>query len=120
MTIAGLKKWIGDRGNDVQGGFHQVNPFDGGRTYDTNSRGVAPTVGPANHRNVLQKGWNQINMLDNGRTWQDATPNNDRSIFGQMSHNGATNVAGDYFFKPIGGTVQKSVNTIGSLSLIHI
>jgi hypothetical protein len=40
--MANLRKWFKDRADDVQGAYHQANVFDGGRTYNTNNRGVAP------------------------------------------------------------------------------
>jgi len=37
--------------NPLKGVFHQLNPFDGGRTYDANQRGVTPdTQNPVNMR----------------------------------------------------------------------
>lgn len=77
LSIGGLGDWFKKRLDDTQGVYHQVNPFDGGRTFDTNSRGAAPYVPPATvrHRNVLQKGFDQVNILDNGRSWETALPN---------------------------------------------
>jgi hypothetical protein len=44
--MASIKRWFKDRTNDVQGAYHQVNPFDGNRTFDTNQRGAMPTQNP--------------------------------------------------------------------------
>jgi hypothetical protein len=35
--IGGLGDWFKKRLDDAQGAVHQANPFDGGRTFDTNS-----------------------------------------------------------------------------------
>lgn len=44
--------------------------------------------------------YDQANVFDNGRTYQNRTPTNTRSVVGQLSHNGATNVVGNNFVKP--------------------
>ncbi len=88
--MADLIKWARDRKKEVQGVYHQVNPFDSGRTYDTNQRGVTPgTVNPVNLRDDntpgfqwsnnsftrgLSRGFDQVNPLDSGRSWQTRQP----------------------------------------------
>jgi hypothetical protein len=105
LSIGGLKKWFDGASNDVQGAYHQVNPWDGGRTFSTNANGQQPFHAPANpqqpQRNFFEKSWDQINPLDAGRTYQAALPQQDNSsIIHQMSHNGATNLAGNLIVKP--------------------
>lgn len=45
-----------------------------------------------------KKIWDQINPLDNGRTFSNPNPTNDRSVLGQLTHNGVTD--------SVGGTVK--------------
>lgn len=45
--------------------------------------------------NNASKAYDQVNTLDNGRTFKQRTPTNTRSVVGQVTHNGATNFAGD-------------------------
>jgi hypothetical protein len=54
--------------------------------------------------------YDQVNMLDNGRSYQQRTPTNNRSVVGQLTHNGATNTAGNMLVKPIYNTVAASVD----------
>lgn len=98
--MADLLKWGKDRvknvqsvANKTQGVYHQVNPWDNGRTYDTDQRGVAPgTVNPTNIKNDntpgfqwsnnsftrgLSRGVDQVNPMDNGRSWKTRAPIND-------------------------------------------
>ncbi len=106
--MADLLRWGKDRvknaqsiANKTQGAFHQVNPWDNGRTYDTNQRGVAPgTVNPVNIKsnntpgfqwtnNSLTRGasrtFDQVNPMDNGRSWKTRAPINDnRGAFDQI------------------------------------
>ena len=76
LSIGGLGDWFKKRVNDAQGVYHQAKVFDGGRTFDTNNRGAAPYIPPANvrNRNFIQKGFDQVNILDNGRSWQTSMP----------------------------------------------
>jgi hypothetical protein len=37
----------------------------------------------------------QVNPFDGGRTYKQQTPTNNRSVFGQLTHNGVTNFAGN-------------------------
>lgn len=107
--MADLLKWGKDRvknvqsiANKTQGAYHQVNPWDNGRTFDTNQRGVAPgTVNPVNIKsndtpgfqwtnNSLTRGasrtFDQVNTMDNGRSWKTRAPiNNNRSGFQQLT-----------------------------------
>lgn len=80
--IGGLGDWFKKRLDDSQGIYHQVNPFDGGRTFDTNRRQVMPTVQPSNvrHRNVFQKSFDQVNLFDNGRSWGQSQANTNNSV----------------------------------------
>jgi len=91
--MADLLKWGKDRLKQAQGVYHQANPWDGGRTYDTNQRGVAPgTVNPVNIKSDntpgfqwtnnsltrgLSRGYDQVNIVDNGRSWKTRAPIND-------------------------------------------
>lgn len=90
-----LIKWFDDRRKQLQGLYHQINPFDGSRTYDTNQRGVNPgtpnpvriddnTPGFQWSNNSLTRGvsraFDQVNPLDNNRTWQQRTPTDTLSI----------------------------------------
>jgi hypothetical protein len=106
VNIGGLKKWFDGAANDAQGVYHQVNPFDGGRTFSTNSRGVMPVApvqqpGQAPHRNFFEKSFDQVNPFDAGRTYQQGLPQQDNSsVIHQMSHNGLTNTVGNLLVKP--------------------
>lgn len=82
LSISGLGDWFKKRLDDTQGVYHQVNVFDGGRTFDTNRRAAVPYIPPANvrSRNVFQKGFDQVNFMDNGRSWQTATPDMNQPI----------------------------------------
>lgn len=51
--------------------------------------------------NVAQRAVNQVNPLDNGRTFKQQTPTNNRSVIGQLTHNGLTNTVGG-IAKPLG------------------
>lgn len=50
--------------------------------------------------NDASKTYDQVNPFDNGRTFQQRAPTNTRSVIGQVTHNGATNFAGD-LVKPL-------------------
>lgn len=52
----------------------------------------------------------QVNPFDNGRTWQNQTPTNNRSVIGQIAHNGVTNTVGNMAVKPIVATGQNAVD----------
>ena len=125
--MADLLKWFKDREKQAQGVYHQVNPFDGGRTYDTNQRGVAPgTPNPINVRsdntpgfqwsnNSLTRGlsraFDQINPVDNNRTWQQRAPvGPNRNVGQQLWNGGPTGTVIQSIVKP----VQQSANTIGA------
>jgi len=56
----------------------------------------APTT-PVDTRSSFSKLFDQVNPLDNGRTFKDATPNNNRSLVGQIANNGIT----DSMVKPL-------------------
>lgn len=69
-------------------------------------RPIMPTPAPVPHVNPVAADFHhlinfgsrvvdQVNPLDNGRTFKQRTPTNNRSVVGQVTHNGATNVAGD-------------------------
>lgn len=73
----------------VKGIANQVNPFDGGRTWDTSRRNVAPGVPNKAKINDntpgfqfsnnsltrgLSRGWDQANILDSGRSWKTRAP----------------------------------------------
>lgn len=46
--------------------------------------------------NPIKKIWDQVNVADNGRTWSNPSGNGqDTSAIQQLTHNAATNVAGD-------------------------
>jgi hypothetical protein len=47
---------------------------------------------------------NQVNPYDNNRTFQQRAPTNNRSVIGQMTHNGLTNLEGNMVAKPIART----------------
>jgi hypothetical protein len=59
---------------------------------------------PGDNRNLASKTWDQLNVFDNGRTGKNAHPTNDRSVFGQATHNGLTNTAGNLTYKPVANT----------------
>lgn len=116
--MASLKRWINDRAKQAQGVYHQANMWDGGRTYDTNQRGVAVgTPNPINVRNDNTRGFqlsnnsltrgasrafDQANPLDSGRTWKQRTPVKlDMSVLDQARKNGATNLVGNSILKPL-------------------
>ena len=112
LSIGGLGDWFKKRLDDTQGVYHQVNPFDGGRTFSTNSRGVAPYQPPAGvrHRNIIQKSFDQINPVDSGRSWQTALPSQEQANLsaGKQFYRG--------FLEPsIVTPVQHSFNTVGAL-----
>lgn len=99
--------------------FNQINPFDNGKTFSNpvgNNPAPKPvttpppqasqnapvsTSKPANqHPNFFQKVGAQLNPFDNGRTWSNPNPTNTRSVVGQLTHNGVTDVAGNFLVKP--------------------
>ncbi len=102
--MADLVKWFKDRGKQAQGVYHQANPFDGGRTYDTNQRNVNPgTPNPVNIKDDntpgfqwsnnsvtrgISRAYDQVNMNDNNRTWKQRTPTTQRSTLQQLGHTG--------------------------------
>lgn len=103
-------------------GVAQVNPFDNGATAATVRRPAAVQVPPAQtiraaskpiiQRPVQQNNGNifthavhnvenfgsklvdQANPFDNNRTFKQRAPTNTRSVVGQATHNGTTNVVG--------------------------
>lgn len=111
--MADLLRWGKDRvknaqsiANKGQGVFHQVNPWDNNRTFDTNQRGVAPgVVNPINMKGNDTPGFqwtnnsftrgasrtvDQVNIADNGRSWKTRAPvNNNRSAWDEISKVGA-------------------------------
>ena len=48
----------------------------------------------------------QVTPFDNGRTYQNQTPQNNRSVIAQATHNGLTNLAGNLTVKPVVSTVN--------------
>lgn len=50
--------------------------------------------------NVLGGVGRQLNPFDNGRTYKQQTPTNNRSLVGQVTHNGLTNFVGNAVVKP--------------------
>lgn len=58
---------------------------------------------------------NQINPFDNGRTAKQLTPTNNRSVLGQLAHNGLTNFVGSALVKPVTQTVAIPVEATRSL-----
>lgn len=130
--MASLKRWINDRAKQAQGAYHQVNMLDGGRTYDTNQRGVvAGTPNPINVKNDNTRGFqlsnnsltrgasrafDQANPLDSGRTWKQRTPAKlDMSVLDQARKNGATNLIGNSFIKPLVRTSMAYSQAAGNL-----
>lgn len=91
-----------------KGVYHQVRMDDGGRTYDTNARGVKPgTPNPyaGNRDNQpgfqltnnsltrgVSRGVDQVNPVDGNRTWQQRQPTNWLSSVDQFKK-GTNNVA---------------------------
>lgn len=127
--MANLLKWGKDRLKQVNGVQHQLNPWDGGRTYDTNQRSVAPgTPNPVNIRddntpgfqltnNSLTRGasrvFDQVNPVDNNRTWKQRAPvGPNRSTGQQLWNTGATGSLIQGVVKP----VQHTANTVGALA----
>ena len=125
--MADLLKWARDRKKQVQGAYHQVNPFDDGRTYDTNQRGVAPgTSNPVNIRSDdtpgfqwtnnsltrgFSRGFDQVNPIDNNRTWKQRAPvGQNRTAYQQLMETGLTGS----FIQPAKNTFAKSMNTVGA------
>lgn len=104
--------------NVSKGIYAQANPFDGGRTYDTNQRGVNPGVAnPVNMRSDntpefqlsnnsltrgISRGADQLNIADGGRTWKQRAPSfTNIGVGTQLTHNGATNLIGNTVAKPL-------------------
>jgi hypothetical protein len=50
---------------------------------------------------LFSRGFDQVNPFDSGRTFKQEDPTNNRSVFGQATHNAFTNAGGDYLFKPV-------------------
>lgn len=103
MGIFGLH--LPKKVDEILGGVgRQINPFDNGATYSNPNPTPAPIQQPQ-QPNLVQRTWdravNQINPFDNGRTWQQPNPTNNRSLFGQLTHNAVTNVGGDFLAKPL-------------------
>lgn len=110
MGIGGLGDWFKKRLDDAQGAYHQVNVFDGGRTFNTNAQGQQPFHAPANpqqpQRNIFERGFDQVNPFDAGRDFKVALPQQDNSsVLHQMTHNGLTNTIGNLTYKPVAATV---------------
>jgi hypothetical protein len=103
VSLSGLGDWFKKRAdeaaNGAAAGYHGVNVFDGGQGFTTRHVQQAP-----GQRTAFQRGVDQFNQFDNGRTWKNAVPQNDRSVFGQMAHNGLTNTAGNMVVKPVANT----------------
>jgi len=114
--VVKLKKWSEDRANQVQGVAAQINPLDGGRTYDTNQRGVNPGVANPNRPNDnsrgfqlsnnsltrgLSRGVDQINPLDNDRTWKNRQASDAISSVNQLQ-------------QQITNTGEKALNKVSS------
>lgn len=99
IKLSGLKKWFDDAadtaGNGIAAGYHGVNPFDGGQGFTTRQVQQAP-----GQRTGFERTWDQFNQFDGGRSWKEAAPQNDRSGWGQLTHNGATNLTGNLLVKP--------------------
>lgn len=99
--MADILKWARDRKKQVQGAYHQANPWDDGRTYDTNQRGVNPGVqNPVDMRRDdtpgfqltnnsltrgLSRGYDQANIFDNGLSWKQRIANTDNSVIAQAT-----------------------------------
>lgn len=127
--MADILKWLG---NTAKGVGRQLNTFDNGATFNkAQSSGPVPgsiasqvnqkIVQPL-QRNAVQpvaqavpKVFNQVNPFDNGRTYQNNNPMNNRSILGQLSHNGITNQAGNLFVKPTIGLGSQAYHTVAAL-----
>lgn len=60
-----------------------------------------PVVNIRGLTNTLSKGFDHANPFDGGRTWKQRTPTNKRSVFGQATHNGVTNVVGGAVRAPV-------------------
>lgn len=123
--MADLLKWGKDRLKQAQGVYHQANPWDGGRTYDTNQRGVAPgTVNPVNIKSDntpgfqwtnnsltrgLSRGYDQVNIADNGRSWKTRAPINDNRGAWDQIKTPAINVGKSLIKAPV-----QMLNTAGA------
>lgn len=120
--MANITKWGKDRLKQAKGAYAQLNPFDGGRTYDTNQRGATPgTKNPVNIKaddtpgfqltnnsvtRGLSRAYDQVNQLDSGRTWKQRAPvGPNRNIGQQLWNTGVT-----------GGLIQGSVQPIQRLT----
>lgn len=63
---------------------------------------ISPLIRGA--KNTLDFGsrvYDQVNTLDGNRTFKQRNATNNRSVVGQLTHNGTTNFVGDTFVKPI-------------------
>ena len=73
--MASLLSWLGKRAKAVEA---QLNPFDGGKTYNTVVNNQQPAPAPqrpqTDTRNVLSKAYDQVNPFDSGRTYKNNTP----------------------------------------------
>lgn len=84
--------------NDFIGGVGaDINLWDGGKSHSNPN-------GDPRGRGLLSRAYDQVMPFDNGRTWSNANPTNNRSILGQATHNGLTNLVGDFAVKPIVST----------------
>jgi len=125
LSLNGLKKWFDDAAgtvsNGVAAGYHGINMFDGGQGFTTQrpTIRIAAAQPQQDNRNIFEKGFDQFNMLDNGRSWKMPEQQNDRSVFGQLTHNGLTNTVGNLTVKPVYSTLATGADA-GKMMFDHV
>lgn len=116
----------------LKGAANQVNPFDGGRTWDTSRRNVTPgtqnkfkindnTPGFQFSNNSLtrglSRGWDQANILDSGRSWKTRTPDDIQRNQSGLSQAGKTLLpASGKFLNTAGLAGEQVINTTRMLA----